>query len=96
MAERPLTLADIRVAAKHPGNQGILSGGWSADSGQPLIAPLQEMADDIVKWLNPAQGWKLVEVHTGFISLKRIEQSSVDPSNPQAKPATVAKREEPD
>lgn len=93
MAERALTLADIRAAVKHPGSNGILSGGWKADSGQPLFPPLQEMADDIAKWLNPVQGWKLVEVRTGFINLKRIEKSF---SIPAAVKRVVAKREEPD
>lgn len=79
MATERVTLGDIRAAAKV--SDGIRIGGWEpGDSNNPLVEPLQEMADDIAKWLNPVQGWHLVEVRTGFISPQRMAES-VDESS---------------
>lgn len=74
MATEIITLGDIRAAAKV--SDGIRTGGWeSGDPNKPLIEPLQKMADDIIKWFNPDQGWRLTEVRTGFISRQRWDES---------------------
>lgn len=76
MATERTTLADIRAVAKAA--DGIRMGDWTTgDPNNPLPEPLQEMADDIAKWFNPNQKWHLVDVRTGFINSKRIEESSV-------------------
>lgn len=80
--EKPLTLADLRIAARGPENGGILLGGWSVDSGKPLLAPLQEMADDIAKWFKPEQKWRLTEVKTSYINDQRIKQSLATQRHP--------------
>ncbi len=67
MATERVTSGDIRAAAKVFG--GLPMGVWTpGDPNNPLAEPLQEMADDIAKWLNPNQGWHLAEVFTGFPS----------------------------
>lgn len=79
MATERVTLGDLRAVAKV--SDGIRIGGWTpGDPNNPLVEPLQEMADDITKWLNPDQGWHLAEVRTGFISPQRMAES-VDESS---------------
>lgn len=73
MAIERVTLGDIRAAAKQA--DGVRTGGWSSSDPIPLAEALQEMADDILKWFNPNQGWKLVGVSTGFISPQRLSES---------------------
>lgn len=77
--EKEPTLRDMRDAAKAA--KGVLIGGWRSPDQTPLLKPLQEMADDIISWLNPSQGWHLVEVVTGFINPLRIAES-VDTESP--------------
>lgn len=75
MATEIVTLGDIRAAVKV--SDGIRIGGWEpGDPDKPLAEPLQEMADDIIKWFNPDQGWRLTEVRTGFISRQRMAESA--------------------
>lgn len=79
MATERVTLGDIRAVAKV--SDGIRIGGWTpGDPNNPLPEALQEMADDITKWLNPTQGWKLAEVRTGFISPQRMAESVTESS----------------
>ncbi|MBI2338416.1 hypothetical protein HYU95_04500 [Candidatus Daviesbacteria bacterium] len=93
-AERALTFLDIKDALCHFG--GVRSGGWSAKSDQLLPKPLELMATDILSWFNKTQGWKLADVRTLFISLPRIEASSIDEENPEAGPTFKFKMKTPD
>lgn len=91
MTTERVTLGDIRAVAK--ASDGILLGGWTpGNPNNPLVAPLQEMADDIAKWFNPNQGWHLAEVSTGFINFRRIEESLETAGEVRIK----AKKKEPD
>lgn len=91
MATERVTLGDIRAVAKV--SDGILLGGWTPGTpNNPLVAPLQEMADDIAKWFNPNQGWHLADVRTGFISLHRMAESVDESSVVKFR----AKKQEPD
>lgn len=81
VAENSITLGQLRAAAVSPEARGIRLGGWDSvlvDGVKTLTLPadIREMADDIVGWFNPTQGWACKAVNTGLINRDRIHQST--------------------
>lgn len=86
-------LETTRRFAKSPEGKGIRIGCLiPSDLENPGFEVYKQMAQDIQSWFDPKQGWHLSEITTGFINLKRMEESSA-----QGKIARIkAKKDQPD